>query len=111
MFFCPKCGSVMVVRGGTMVCSKCGETVKLNPVLAQYFKKSKHFVKVHEKKEDVAVVDVPSSAIIDNYVVCPKCGNKGVYYWRRHKSSAESSDIIEKVYKCVNCGFSWSEIS
>jgi transcription factor S len=109
MFFCPKCGSVMVVRGGTIICPKCGTTIKADPILTQYLKKSTRFAKVHEKKIDVVGIDVPTSAIVDLNIVCPKCGHKGVYYWRRHRSSAESSDVIEKVYKCISCGYSWSE--
>lgn len=110
MFFCPKCGTVVVARGGTIICPKCGTTIKINPTLAQHLKKTTQFAKVHEKKVDVLNIDIPTSAIIDNNVVCPKCGNKGVYYWRRHRSSAESSDVIEKVYRCISCNYSWIEL-
>ncbi|MEM2397195.1 MAG: transcription factor S [Ignisphaera sp.] len=110
MFFCPKCGSVIVAKGGNIVCPKCGTLVQANPALIQYFKKSTHFAKVYEKKVDVKSIDLPTSAILDTNIACPKCGNRGVYYWRRHRSSAESSDVIEKVYKCSSCGYNWSEI-
>lgn len=110
MFFCPRCGSVMVTRGGLLICSKCGYNKELNPSSSQYFKKSMHFVKLHERKIDVGGIDVPSSAILDNNIICPKCGSKGVYYWRRHRSSAESSDVIEKIYRCSKCSYSWAEV-
>jgi len=109
MFFCPRCGSVVVVKGGTIVCPRCGTVISSNPSIAQYYKKSVQFAKIHEKKVDVEGLGVPQSAILDNGILCPKCGHKGVYYWRRHRSSAESSDVIEKVYKCSSCGYSWSE--
>lgn len=109
MFFCPKCGSVMLVKSGVIVCPKCGISIGSNPSVAQYLKKSTHFVKVYEKKMDVEGVGVPTSAILVDSVVCPRCGYRKVYYWRRHRSSAESSDVIEKVFKCSSCGYTWSE--
>lgn len=110
MYFCSKCGSVMVAKGGVLVCPRCGSTKGLNPLHAQYLKKSTYFVKVHEKRVDVEGIGLPPSAILDDKISCPRCGHKGVYYWRRHKSSAESSDIIERVYRCRFCGYSWSEM-
>lgn len=109
MFFCPRCGSVMISKGGTLVCPKCGTISKADPSTLQYLKKTSRFTKIHEKKVDVIGIDVPVSAIVDTNIVCPKCGHKGAYYWRRHRSSAESSDVIEKVYRCTSCGYNWSE--
>lgn len=109
MLFCPRCGSILVSKRDELVCPKCGYRRELDPTSAHYFKKSTQFTKVLEKRVDVEGVGAPSSAILDTSITCPKCGRKGVYYWRRHRSSAESSDVIEKVYKCSFCGYSWAE--
>lgn len=110
MYFCPKCGSIMIVRGDSLSCPRCGNRRKLESFDIQHFKRSTYFAKVHEKKIDVEGIGVPASAILDDRISCPKCGYRGVYYWRRHRSSAESSDIIEKMYRCKSCGYSWSEL-
>ncbi|MEM1542133.1 MAG: hypothetical protein QW101_03625 [Ignisphaera sp.] len=109
MYFCPKCGSTMIVRKNSFFCPKCRYTAELNSTEIQYLKRSTLLSKVHEKKVDVDNIGIPLSAIHDDKIVCPRCHNRGVYYWRRHRASAESSDTIEKVYKCGRCNYSWTE--
>lgn len=92
-----------------MECHKCGYVKKLKSNEAKVFRRSITISKPIERK-DVDIIGIPSIAIYDERIVCPKCGNRGVYYWRKHGSSAESSDIIEKVYRCKYCGYEWSEI-
>jgi len=65
------------------------------------------FVRYTEAKN--VVLDLPVGALYRDDVTCPKCGHRGVYYWRRHRASAESSDTIEKVWRCPNCGYEWIE--
>lgn len=109
MYFCPRCGSAMIVKQNYLLCLKCRYSSKLDQNI-QYLKKSTVLAKSHEKKIDIDNIGLPFSAIYDDNIICPQCGYKGVYYWRRHRSSAESSDIIEKVYKCSKCGYGWTEL-
>jgi DNA-directed RNA polymerase subunit M len=112
MKFCPKCGSLMVVKvinnASVFYCPRCGYKVDVikNSV---FLKKSVSFEKRVEKREEIAV-DIPLGAIFVESIVCPKCGRSGVYYWRKQVSSAESSDTIAKTYKCSSCGYTWSEL-
>ncbi len=92
-----------------MECPKCGYVKKLRADEAKVFRRSITIVKPMEKR-DVELIGVPFMAIYDDRILCPKCGSRGVYYWRKHRSSAESSDIIEKVYRCRYCEYEWSEI-
>lgn len=111
--FCPRCGMIMSPKYENgiqvLVCPKCGYRMPLSHSEVSSFKKSIKLNKVIEKRE-LTAFDIPTTAIYANNLICPKCGSRGVYYWRRHVSTAESSDIIEKTFKCTNCGYMWSEM-
>jgi len=110
--FCPICGMIMNLRYENTVpiltCPRCGYKTLLTNTEVTSFKKSIVLQKTIEKRELIAF-DIPTTAIYANNLSCPKCGSKSIYYWRRHVSTAESSDIIEKMFRCINCGYSWSE--
>jgi len=110
--FCPKCGSIMVVKviDNTYVfyCARCGYRTEVSKDSAM-LKKSISFEKRMEKREEVAV-GIPLGAIFVESIVCPRCRKNGVYYWRKQVSSAESSDVIAKTYKCASCGYTWTEL-
>lgn len=110
--FCPRCGSLMssrVVDGKPILaCPRCGYIKKPEEKEANIYRKTTSYTRLIEKKEAIAI-DIPAVAILDALRTCPRCNGKGVYYWRKQSSSAESSDIIVKTFKCPSCGFSWSE--
>ncbi|MDK6029281.1 hypothetical protein QPL79_07880 [Ignisphaera sp. 4213-co] len=103
----------MVVKSvdgvSTLVCVKCGYRKTLSKDSSVMLRKSTVFTQYIEKKEEV-VLGIPPGAIFEETIVCPQCGKKGVYYWRKHASSAESSDSIVKTFKCSNCGYTWIEM-
>ncbi|MEM0005436.1 MAG: hypothetical protein QXJ56_00075 [Ignisphaera sp.] len=92
-----------------LACPRCGYRTTVTHTETMSFKKSMTLHKIIEKKELVAL-DIPSTAIYANNISCPKCSSRNIYYWRRHASAAESSDIIEKIFRCANCGYTWSEV-
>lgn len=112
MYFCPKCGAVMIVKNvegiSTLICVKCGYKKVLEGNLSLGMKKTTVFTKYVERREGV-MFDIPPMAIFDESISCPHCGKRGVYYWRKQVSSAESSDSIIKTFKCSNCGYTWIE--
>ncbi len=93
-----------------LVCPKCGFSRPVTSRDTAMMRKTT-VIQHYETKKFVEAVnlDLPPGAIYDNSITCPKCGHQGVFYWRKHRSSAESSDLIEKTYKCPSCGYSWSE--
>ncbi len=111
--FCPRCGMVMGPRyeNGVqvLVCPRCGYKSTVTHAEIASFKKSLTLHKIIERKE-LTAFDIPPTAIYANNLVCPKCSSKNIYYWRRHASAAESSDIIEKIFKCTSCGYTWTEV-
>jgi len=107
MKFCPKCGAVMIAKGRVLYCPRCGYQEEITGTLIT-LRKSVVFEKVVERRENIHL-DVPMEAIFDTNITCPRCGKRGVYYWRRQRSSAESSDTVVKMYKCANCGYTWVE--
>ncbi|MCS7111744.1 MAG: hypothetical protein RMI45_07760 [Ignisphaera sp.] len=92
-----------------LVCPRCGYKSTATFIEMCSFKKSLTLHKIVERKE-LAAFDIPPTAIYANNLVCPKCNSKSIYYWRKYVSAAESSDTIEKTFKCANCGHMWTEI-
>ncbi|NPA97580.1 MAG: hypothetical protein GXO32_08275 [Crenarchaeota archaeon] len=93
---------------GKLVCPRCGFTRDASPKDLASMRKVIVFERRIEAK--IITVGLPPGAILRSDVTCPRCGHKGVYYWRRQRSSAESSDLIERVWKCPSCGHEWVEI-
>ena len=100
----------MTPRGGMLVCPKCGYSKPLTSKELLFMRKTTVFQRYESKKiMDAVALDLPPGAIYEATLVCPRCGHRGVYYWRKQRSSAESSDVIEKTFKCPSCGYTWSE--
>jgi len=93
----------MISKGGLLVCPRCGYTVKPSQSLVR----STYLPKVRGTAD--RALDLPPGAVYDPNIKCPRCGANKVYYWIKHKAITESSDEIEKTYKCTACGYSWSE--
>lgn len=100
MEFCPKCGSVILVKDKKGVCAKCGY-------------KPKGAVKIHATQnlpvaEGVSVVDEKS---LNTYPVvqikCPNCKHKEAYFWTMQTRAADESET--KFYKCTQCEHTWRE--
>ncbi len=93
--------------GGKLVCPRCGYSRDVDQNTLASMRKVIVFQRRVEAKE--VYLELPHGAVLREDVQCPNCGRRGVYYWRRQRSTAESSDLIEKVWKCPSCGYEWVE--
>jgi len=100
MEFCPRCGSVLVMKKKNMGCPRCG-----------YTSKSKMKIKTSEKmneKKEVAIIkdkDVEVYPIVD--AECKKCGNNKAYFWTLQTRATDEAET--KFFKCTKCNFTWRE--
>ena len=101
MKFCPKCGTLMIIRNDELVCPKCGYVEKA--------KKSDTKIKEKvEKEESIKIaIEEESAYPISEEVVCPKCGKKGAYYFFKQTRSSDEPET--KFFKCIHCGYVWRE--
>lgn len=96
--FCPKCGSLLLPKGGKMVCSIHGPVDKN--------------VKVSEKStEKVKPLNVETTSDSRQSVEneCPKCGHRKAYGWMVQTRSADEAPT--RFYECQKCGHKWKEYS
>ena len=95
MEFCPKCGSMLIMKTKRVGCPKC-----------DYVATGKVDMEMREEvnvKTGVAVVDEKESNV--NPVTdwdCKKCKGKRAYFWIRQMRSGDEPE--SKFYKCVKCG-------
>jgi len=112
MKFCPRCGSLMVVKtvNGKKVwmCPSCGYTEEIKDdgsvsalVLKQRIK--------HSEKERLVVIpkDINWEAMPKTRVTCPRCGYHEAYYWVVQTRRADEPPT--RFFKCVRCGYVWRE--
>ncbi|MEO2154281.1 MAG: transcription factor S [Nanoarchaeota archaeon] len=104
MKFCPKCGSIMIVKGEELVCPKCGYKESLNK---RESKKLSIKEKVENKDNIKVALEDESAYPISEETVCPKCGKKGAYYFFKQTRSSDEPET--KFFKCVHCGYVWRE--
>ena len=101
MEFCPKCGSIILLKEGKKsACAKCNYKPK-GKVKIQASEKI-------EKSEGVAIIDekkISTHPIVDKK--CPKCKNKKSFFWIMQTRAADESET--KFYKCTKCGHTWRE--
>jgi len=100
MKFCPKCGRIMVVKGNKYICTFCGyeEEIEEKETVFSENKNQKGKLVVFEEESKEALP-------IDEDVECPKCGNKGAYFWTMQTRASDEAET--KFYKCVKCGYVW----
>lgn len=90
------------------MCPRCGYTrvpTKKDAEALRFVTKLEH----PKLGSSTVALDIPPDALMRHDVTCPSCGHRGVYYWRRQVSGAESSDELERVWKCPACGYEWVE--
>ncbi|WP_338602264.1 DNA-directed RNA polymerase subunit M [Sulfolobus tengchongensis] len=86
MRFCPKCGSLMRVKGSKMVCLKCGYTD--SEVERVVLKES---ISHHNDKTIVADGEIIEGRVA--VALCPRCGSTRAILLNKKK----------KLYKCFTC--------
>jgi DNA-directed RNA polymerase subunit M len=98
MEFCPKCGSMIIVKDGRAACAKCS-----------YKPKGKVKIQASEKiDKSTTVAVINEKELSTNPVVqmkCPQCANKECYFWTLQTRAADESET--KFYKCVKCEHTW----
>lgn len=94
MEFCPRCGSILIMKKTRFGCPRCN-----------YISKDKiNFVVREEMNEavPVAVVDEKEGEVhpVTDYT-CEKCGNKKAYFWLRQMRAGDEPE--SKFFKCTKC--------
>jgi DNA-directed RNA polymerase subunit M len=100
MDFCPKCKSIMVPKGGKMVCRRCGEQVErtsTGPMVS----------KTEQLNRAVPVLEAESAGLPTTNAKCPDCGNATAYWWLRQLRSADESEV--RFFRCTKCSRTWRE--
>jgi transcription factor S len=95
MEFCPKCGSILMMKRTKAGCPKCN-----------YVAKGKVDMEMKEEIETentVAVLDEKKMNVnpITDWS-CKKCSGKRAYFWIRQMRSGDEAE--SKFYECVKCG-------
>lgn len=102
MEFCPKCGSLMLPKGNSLLCEKCGHVEELRKPEEYTLVK-----KVEEKMGDVNVVEEEKMALPTVKTTCPSCGNHTAYWWILQTRRADEPPT--RFYRCTKCGKTWRE--
>jgi transcription factor S len=94
MDFCPKCGTILMMKKTKFGCPRCS-----------YIAKGKIKMEIKEeiaKKAPVAVVNETEGEVypITDFT-CSKCGHKKAYFWIRQMRSGDEPE--SKFYRCVKC--------
>ncbi|MEM2122001.1 MAG: transcription factor S [Candidatus Woesearchaeota archaeon] len=103
MKFCPKCGSIMILKKegekSYFYCNGCKqkEEVKGSVGLKE---KTTTVKKIERVEKEVNVLPKTKAE-------CPKCGNSEAYYWTMQTRAADEAET--KFLKCTKCGHTWRE--
>ncbi|MCX6669680.1 MAG: transcription factor S [Methanothrix sp.] len=100
MEFCPQCKSMMMPKGGMMVCRKCGHKM---PKAAGEAMVSKTL----RLDRVVPVLEQESAGLPTTNARCPDCGNNVAYWWLRQLRSADESEV--RFFRCTKCNKTWRE--
>ncbi len=100
MEFCPKCGCVLVTKGKSTKCARCGY-------------KSKSKVKLEsceniQKKPEIGVItdkDTDVFPVIN--ATCPKCDHGDAYFWTSQTRAGDEAET--RFFRCVKCRHTWRE--
>ena len=96
MEFCPKCGSVIIIKN----CARCDY-------------KSEHVIKLEssqkmDTKKEVVVVNEGDNEVHPIVVMqCPKCTHKEAYFWTKQTRAGDEAET--RFYKCTKCKHTWRE--
>ena len=100
MEFCPKCGSVLVMKTKKMGCPRCG-----------YSAKGKMKISTSEKSGKKTEVVVISSKEAETLPVveekCRECGNEKAYFWTVQTRAGDEAET--KFFKCTKCSTTWRQ--
>lgn len=94
MEFCPKCGSLLVMKKTKFGCPRCDYVAKddIKMEVKEEIKKTGSIAVINEKEGEV-------HPITD--FTCPKCGNQKAYFWTRQMRAGDEPE--SKFFKCTKC--------
>ncbi|MEM7822888.1 MAG: transcription factor S [Candidatus Aenigmatarchaeota archaeon] len=107
MQFCPKCGSIMIIKEDKkkkvkmLACRKCRYRTKAKGVIAIKEKVQKR------PMDEVVIVEKQAEALPKIKIICPSCGNQEAYWWVQQTRSADEAPTT--FYRCTKCGHTWRE--
>jgi transcription factor S len=95
MEFCPKCGSILMMKKKRFGCPRCG-----------YTSKDKIKMEIKEKikeTEKIKIADGNQKDVLPRtHFDCEKCKNKEAYFWTSQTADGDESE--SEFYKCTKCG-------
>jgi transcription factor S len=94
MQFCPKCGSLLMMKKTKFGCPRCDYVAKeeINLEVKESVKETRAVAVVDEKDSEM-------HPVTDND--CHKCGNNRAYFWTRQMRSGDEPE--SKFFKCTKC--------
>ncbi len=100
VMFCPKCGALLIPKGGKSTCS-CGYSEKSEgpTVIKEATRNS--------KKVEMGVASEQKSLPLAENEICPKCQKKGAYYYFVQTRAADEPET--RFLQCSHCKHSWRE--
>lgn len=112
MKFCPRCGSLMMLRvvedKKKWVCPSCGFSEEAQQSSSSSVNVLKHEIR-HNEKERIVVIsqDKKPEALPKTRAICPRCGHQEAYYWVVQTRRADEPPT--RFFRCVKCGYVWRE--
>ncbi len=94
MEFCPKCGSILMMKKTKFGCSRCDYTS--NDKIDMEMKE-----KIDEHKPVAVIGDESKGVNPETAYDCLKCGNKKSYFWLQQMRAGDEPE--SKFYKCTKC--------
>lgn len=97
---CPKCKSLMYPQGEKMVCRRCGHSCQTGEA---------QVLKIERKSREIPIYEesIADTLPLDEKAECPKCGNKGAYWYLLQTRKADEAET--RFYQCTKCGHRWRE--
>ena len=94
MEFCPKCGSILMMKTKRVGCPKCDYVAKgkVNMVMKE---------EIDERVEAMVVRGKDNINPVTDWD-CHACGSKKAEFWIKQMRSGDEPE--SKFYKCVKCG-------
>jgi DNA-directed RNA polymerase subunit M len=94
MEFCPKCGSILMVKKSRLCCPRCEYSKKGcdNLIIKESINEKKEICVIDEKEENV-------NPKID--FKCEKCGCGKAYFWLQQMRAGDEPE--SKFYECIKC--------
>jgi len=96
MEFCPKCGSVIIIKK----CANCDYTANI----AVKIETSQIII---PKKEIAVVTEGDNEVFPVINALCSKCKNQEAYFWTKQTRSADEAET--KFFRCTKCKYTWRE--